>query len=105
MASRAIVLICGTLLLPTALSAGQDALGPSSPSSEIPIALESPATISTASTTARVVTVPSVTVVRFRNISRDAAHDWLGGGIAAAVAADRSQTRSNYISPAEFEKE
>ena len=88
MASRAIVLICGTLLLPTALSAGQDALGPSSPSSEIPIALESPATISTASTTAGVVTVPSVTVLRFRNISRHAAHDWLGGGIAETVAAD-----------------
>ena len=88
MASRAIVLIGGTLLLPTALSAGQDALGPSSPFSEIPIALESPATTSTASITAGVVTVPSVTVLRFRNISREAAHDWLGGGIAETVAAD-----------------
>ena len=85
MASRVIVVICGMLLLSTTLSAGQDALGPRAPLSEMPATLESP---TAGSASAEVVTVPSVTVLPFRNISRDAAHDWLGGGIAETVAAD-----------------
>ncbi len=82
-----VLLLC-LLLLPAAAAAGVRAVPP--PFSAMPAAQAAPAGQSGEAETDEVEpgTARSVAVVRFANISRDAADDWIGDGIAETVAAD-----------------
>ena len=88
MTMRWSVLLLCLLLLPAAAAAGVRAVPP--PFSAMPAAQAAPAGQSGEAETDEVEpgTARSVAVVRFANISRDAADDWIGDGIAETVAAD-----------------
>ena len=88
MTIRRPVLLCCLLLLPAGAAAAVHGVQP--PFSVMPAAQAAPTGQSAEGATAAVDRGParSVAVVPFSNISRDAADDWIGDGIAETVAAD-----------------